>query len=98
MKLANIVLSAIALMLFSELPLAQNKNRSIDEVIAVVDSLHSVKQWLGQVHRGHQSALILKEHFLGRQAFVGRYFYTNQLHQQSGLKIVRDVEKKKAAR
>jgi hypothetical protein len=28
MKLANIVFSAIALMLFSEMPLAQNKNRS----------------------------------------------------------------------
>ncbi len=38
MKLANIVFSAIALMLFSEMPLAQNKNRSIDEVIAVVDT------------------------------------------------------------
>ena len=38
MKLANIVFSAIALMLFSEMSLAQNKNRSIDEVIAVVDT------------------------------------------------------------
>jgi peptidyl-prolyl cis-trans isomerase SurA len=38
MKLANIVFSAIALVLFSEMPLAQNKNRSIDEVIAVVDT------------------------------------------------------------
>ncbi|MFM1807058.1 MAG: hypothetical protein RL212_1317, partial [Pseudomonadota bacterium] len=38
MKLANIVFSAIALMLFSEMPLAQNKNRSIDEVIAIVDT------------------------------------------------------------
>jgi peptidyl-prolyl cis-trans isomerase SurA len=38
MKLANIVLSAIALILFSEMSLAQNKNRSIDEVIAVVDT------------------------------------------------------------
>ena len=38
MKLANIVCSAIALMLLSEMPLAQNKNRSIDEVIAVVDT------------------------------------------------------------
>jgi peptidyl-prolyl cis-trans isomerase SurA len=38
MKLANIVFSAIALMLLSEMPLAQNKNRSIDEVIAVVDT------------------------------------------------------------
>ena len=38
MKLANIVFSAVALMLLSEMPLAQNKNRSIDEVIAVVDT------------------------------------------------------------
>jgi peptidyl-prolyl cis-trans isomerase SurA len=38
MKLANIVFSAIALVLFSEMPLAQNKNRSIDEVIAIVDT------------------------------------------------------------
>jgi peptidyl-prolyl cis-trans isomerase SurA len=38
MKLANIVFCAIALVLFSEMPLAQNKNRSIDEVIAVVDT------------------------------------------------------------
>jgi peptidyl-prolyl cis-trans isomerase SurA len=38
MKLANILFSAIALMLFSEMPLAQNKNKSIDEVIAIVDT------------------------------------------------------------
>jgi peptidyl-prolyl cis-trans isomerase SurA len=38
MKLANILISAIALLLFSEMPLAQNKNRSIDEVVAVVDT------------------------------------------------------------
>jgi peptidyl-prolyl cis-trans isomerase SurA len=38
MKLANIVFSAIALVLFSEMPLAQNKNKSIDEVIAIVDT------------------------------------------------------------
>jgi len=38
MKLANILFSAVALTLFSETPLAQNKNRSIDEVIAVVDT------------------------------------------------------------
>jgi peptidyl-prolyl cis-trans isomerase SurA len=38
MKLANIIFCAIALVLFSEMPLAQNKNRSIDEVIAVVDT------------------------------------------------------------
>ena len=38
MKLANILFSAVALILFSEAPLAQNKNRSIDEVIAVVDT------------------------------------------------------------
>ena len=38
MKLANIVLTAIALILFSEMPLAQNKNRAIDEVVAVVDT------------------------------------------------------------
>ena len=38
MKLANIIFSAITLILFSEMPLAQNKNRSIDEVIAVVDT------------------------------------------------------------
>ena len=38
MKLANILFSAVALILFSETPLAQNKNRSIDEVIAVVDT------------------------------------------------------------
>ena len=38
MKLANILFSAIALVLFSEMPLAQNKNKSIDEVIAIVDT------------------------------------------------------------
>jgi len=38
MKLANIFFTAIALILFSEMPLAQNKNRSIDEVVAVVDT------------------------------------------------------------
>jgi peptidyl-prolyl cis-trans isomerase SurA len=38
MKLANIIFGAIALILMSEMPLAQNKNRSIDEVIAVVDT------------------------------------------------------------
>jgi peptidyl-prolyl cis-trans isomerase SurA len=38
MKLANIVFGVITLILFSEMPLAQNKNRSIDEVIAVVDT------------------------------------------------------------
>jgi peptidyl-prolyl cis-trans isomerase SurA len=38
MKLANIIFTAIALILFSEMPLAQNKNRSIDEVVAVVDT------------------------------------------------------------
>jgi peptidyl-prolyl cis-trans isomerase SurA len=38
MKLANIIFCAIALMLFSEMSLAQNKNRSIDEVIAIVDT------------------------------------------------------------
>jgi peptidyl-prolyl cis-trans isomerase SurA len=38
MKLANIVLTALALILFSEMPQAQNKNRSIDEVVAVVDT------------------------------------------------------------
>ena len=38
MKLANIIFSTITLILFSEMPLAQNKNRSIDEVIAVVDT------------------------------------------------------------
>jgi len=38
MKLASILFSAIALMLFSEMPLAQNKNKSIDEVIAIVDT------------------------------------------------------------
>jgi peptidyl-prolyl cis-trans isomerase SurA len=38
MKLANIVLTAVALILFSEMPQAQNKNRSIDEVVAVVDT------------------------------------------------------------
>ena len=38
MKLANIFFCAIALALFSEMPLAQNKNRPIDEVVAVVDT------------------------------------------------------------
>ena len=38
MKLANILFSAIAVVLFSEMPLAQNKNKSIDEVIAIVDT------------------------------------------------------------
>jgi peptidyl-prolyl cis-trans isomerase SurA len=38
MKLANIIFSAVALILLSEMSLAQNKNRSIDEVIAVVDT------------------------------------------------------------
>jgi peptidyl-prolyl cis-trans isomerase SurA len=38
MKLASILFCAIALMLFSEMSLAQNKNKSIDEVIAIVDT------------------------------------------------------------
>jgi peptidyl-prolyl cis-trans isomerase SurA len=38
MKLANFIFTALALILFSEMPSAQNKNRSIDEVVAVVDT------------------------------------------------------------
>ena len=38
MKLANIIFTALALILFSEMPSAQSKNRSIDEVVAVVDT------------------------------------------------------------
>lgn len=38
MKLVKLVICGISLMIFSGAPFAQNKNRSIDEVVAVVDT------------------------------------------------------------